>query len=42
VASTTSRSLHDGTRWRDFLKRDGLSQFTATMADLLPDAAKGL
>jgi len=36
------RALHDGTRWRDFLKRDGLSQFTATMADLLPDAAKGL
>ena len=32
--------LHSGTTWREHLKRDGLTQFTTTMAELLPDVVK--
>ena len=30
-----------GATWSDHLEREGLGQFTETMADLLPDATKG-
>lgn len=36
------RKLHQGTTWSEHLRREGLEQFTATMADLLPDASKAL
>jgi len=36
------RRLHAGTTWREHLRREGLGQFTATMSELLPDAAKAL
>jgi len=34
------RQLHAGTTWEEHLRRDGLEQFTATMAELLPDVVK--
>lgn len=34
------RGLHAGTKWEEHLQRDGLEQFTATMAELLPDVVK--
>jgi len=35
------RALHAGMTWEEHLQRDGLTQFTATMAELLPDVVKG-
>lgn len=35
------RKLVPGSTWSDHLEREGLGQFTETMADLLPDFAKG-
>ena len=37
-----ARNLVGGRTWCDHLKREGLGQFTETMADLLPDVAKVL
>ena len=34
------RALHAGLTWEEHLAKDGLEQFTATMAELLPDAVK--
>ena len=34
------RKLHAGTTWEEHLRKDGLEQFTATMAELLPDVVK--
>ena len=34
------RKLVAGNTWADHLEREGLGQFTETMADLLPDATK--
>ena len=34
------RALHAGLTWDEHLRQDGLEQFTATMAELLPDAVK--
>jgi len=36
-----ARKLVAGATWSDHLEREGLGQFTETMADLLPDATKG-
>ena len=34
------RELHAGLTWEQHLRRDGLDQFTETMAELLPDVVK--
>jgi uncharacterized protein YbjT (DUF2867 family) len=34
------KAIHRGTTWKEHLRKDGLDQFTATMADLLPKAIK--
>ena len=34
------RKLHAGLTWQEHLNKDGLEQFTATMAELLPDVVK--
>ena len=34
------RALHAGRTWEEHLRADGLEQFTATMAELLPDTVK--
>ena len=34
------RALHDGGTWKQHLEKDGLDQFTETMADLLPTSIK--
>ena len=34
------RELHAGLTWEEHLQKDGLDQFTSTMAELLPDAVK--
>lgn len=34
------RALHAGTTWEEHLRKEGLEQFTATMAELLPDVVK--
>ena len=34
------RELHAGLTWEEHLRKDGLEQFTATMAELLPNVVK--